>query len=171
MGQGIDLSMVATFITNNIHYVILVMTVLLLFSLVIFININMKLSYMNKRYKKLMTGMDGSNIERILMAHIDEVRELVKKVDELENENKRIDVIAKKSVQKVGVVRFSAFEGIGSDLSYAVAVLDYNNNGVVFSSIFGREDSRCYAKPIIDSRSTYLLTDEEKRAIEEAIKK
>lgn len=171
MGQGIDLSMVATFITNNIHYVILVMTVLLLFSLVIFININMKLSYMNKRYKKLMTGMDGSNIERILMAHIDEVRELVKKVDELENENKRINVIAKKSVQKVGVVRFSAFEGIGSDLSYAVAVLDYNNNGVVFSSIFGREDSRCYAKPIIDSKSTYLLTDEEKRAIEEAIKK
>jgi hypothetical protein len=171
MGQGIDFSMVATFITNNKHYVILVMTVLLLFSLVIFININMKLSYMNKRYKKLMTGMDGSNIERILMAHIDEVRELMKKVDELENENKRIDVIAKKSVQKVGVVRFSAFEGIGSDLSYAVAVLDYNNNGVVFSSIFGREDSRCYAKPIIDSRSTYLLTDEEKRAIEEAIKK
>jgi len=171
MGQGIDLSIVATFITNNIHYVILVMTVLLLFSLVVFININMKLSHMNKRYKKLMTGMDGSNIERILMAHIDEVRELVKKVDQLEAENKRMDILSKKAVQKVGVVRFSAFEGIGSDLSYAVAVLDYNNNGVVFSSIFGREDSRTYAKPIIDCKSTYLLTDEEKSAIEQAIKK
>lgn len=171
MGQGIDLSMVAIFINNNIHYVILIMTILLFFSLIVFININMKLSRMNKRYKKLMSGMDGSNIERILMGHIDEVRDLVKQVDALERENKRIDLMAKKSVQKVGIVRFSAFEGIGSDLSYAVAILDHYNNGVVFSSIFGREDSRTYAKPILDGKSTYLLTEEEKGAIEQALQK
>lgn len=169
--MDLNMMMVANFITQNVHYAIITMTILLFIALIVFININMKLSHMNKRYKKLMTGMDGSNIERLLMGHIDELRLAVKKVETLEEENKRIDAIALKSMQRVGVVRFSAFEGIGSDLSYAVAILDSKNNGVILSSIFGREDSRCYAKPIVNGTSTYQLTDEEKQAIEEAQKK
>ena len=58
---------------------------------------------------------------------------------------------------------------MGSDLSYAVALLDSNNNGVVLSSIFGREDSRSYVKPIEAGKSTYTLTDEEDEALRQAI--
>lgn len=166
-----DLSFITNFIINNVPYIILAMTVLLFVALVVFININMKLARMNKRYKKLMMGMEGCNIERILMGHIDEVRETVKKVEALAIENKKIDGLAKKAMQKIGVIRFSAFEGIGGDISFAIALLDYQNNGIVISSIFGREDCRCYAKPIINSESTYKLTDEEKAAIAEALKK
>lgn len=168
VGLGINF---VDFITNNLSYIILVILGLLVLSLVFFININLKLARMNKRYKKLMTGMDGCNIERILMGHIDEVRDVVKKTEMLEQDNKRIDLIVKKAVQRVGIVRFSAFEEIGSDLSYAIALLDYQNNGVVISSLFGREESRCYAKPIVNGTSTYMLTDEEKQALTEAMKK
>lgn len=168
VGLGINF---VDFITNNLSYIILVILGLLVLSLVFFININLKLARMNKRYKKLMTGMDGCNIERILMGHIDEVRDVVKKAEMLEQDNKRIDLIVKKAVQRVGIVRFSAFEEIGSDLSYAIALLDYQNNGVVISSLFGREESRCYAKPIVNGTSTYMLTDEEKQALTEAMKK
>lgn len=166
-----EISFITKFIINNIPYIILVMTALLFVSLIVFININMKLAKMNKRYKRLMTGMDGFNIERILMGHIDEVRETVRKVEALEAENKRIEQLAKNATQKIGIVRFSAFEGIGGDVSFAIALLDYQNNGIVLSSIFGREDSRCYAKPVINAESTYKLTDEEKMAIAEALKK
>ena len=76
-----------------------------------------------------------------------------------------------KAVQKVGVVRFSPFEEIGSDLSFAIALLDHHHNGVVLSSIFGRDESRCYAKPIKNGESNYVLTEEEKQALSEAMKK
>ena len=58
---------------------------------------------------------------------------------------------------------------MGSDLSYAVALLDAHNDGVVLSSIFGREDSRSYVKPIEAGKSTYILTAEEDEAIRQAI--
>jgi hypothetical protein len=69
------------------------------------------------------------------------------------------------------MVRFRAFEDMGSDLSYAVALLDAHNNGVVLSSIFGREDSRSYAKPIEDGKSSYPMTQEEEQALKEAMAK
>ena len=60
---------------------------------------------------------------------------------------------------------------MGSDLSYSVALLDSHNNGVVMSSIFGREDSRSYVKPIENGTSTYQLTAEEEQALREAMSK
>ncbi len=169
--MALYLATISNFIMQNVSFFILLLTILLMVALVVFININYKLARMNKRYKKLMTGMDGVNIERILMGHIDEVRAMVKRFEELEGENRRIDVMANNSIQKIGVIRFSAFENMGSDLSYAVAMLDNHNNGVVFSSLFAREDSRCYVKPIFDGQSTYVLTDEEKQAIHKAMGK
>lgn len=169
--MGLNMAVLATFITQNISFIVVGMIVLLLLALIIFININLKLSRMNKRYKKLMTGMDGANIERILMGHIDEVRAMVRKFEELESENRRLDVLVNNSLQRIGVVRYSAFADMGSDLSYAVALLDNHNNGVVFSSLFARDDSRCYAKPIIDGKSTYVLSKEEEQAIAQAMGK
>ena len=82
---------------------------------------------------------------------------------------RKIDALLKTAITKVGVVRFSAFQDMGSDLSYAVAMLDAHNNGVVFSSIFAREDSRSYVKPIENGKSSYTMTKEEEQALKHAI--
>ena len=84
-------------------------------------------------------------------------------------ENQRLDGILQTAITHVGVVRFRAFEDMGSDLSYAVALLDAHHNGVILSSIFGREDSRSYVKPIKDGQSSYTLSEEEKQALHEAM--
>jgi hypothetical protein len=68
------------------------------------------------------------------------------------------------------IVRFNAFEDTGSDLSFAVALLDADYNGVVLSSIFGRNESRTYAKPVVAGQSSYFLTNEEKEALDMARK-
>lgn len=60
---------------------------------------------------------------------------------------------------------------MGSDLSYAVALLDSHNDGVVLSSIFGREDSRSYVKPITNGSSSYTMTQEEEQALHDAMAK
>ena len=136
------------------------------------INLYYNLNYMKKRYKKMMTGVDdGANLERMLLGHIDETRSVAQENEKLKAENKRIDDLLKRALTRVSVVRFRAFEDMGSDLSYSVALLDSHNNGVVMSSIFGREDSRSYVKPIENGTSTYQLTAEEEQALREAMSK
>lgn len=155
-------------LTANLQYVIITLTALILVALVVFISINMKLAKLNRRYQKMMQGTDGGNLESILFQHIDTVKTATAKVDVLEQETKRLDSRLRNCIQKLGVVRFNAFEDTGSDLSFAVAILDSNDNGVVFSSIYSRSESRIYAKPVTGGQSTYFLTAEEKQAIADA---
>ena len=157
-------------IMNNLQYVLLGMTITILLALIIFININIKLAKMNKRYFKMMRGMEGTNIEQLLLSHIEEVKQAVRKVDRLSNDCQRLETISKECIQKVGIIRFNAFEDMGSDLSFAIALLNYENNGVVISSIYSRNECHTYAKPITSSNSSYFLTEEEKQALALAIK-
>ena len=69
----------------------------------------------------------------------------------------------KKSIQKVGIIRYNAYKDTGSDLSFTLALLDENNNGVVLNGIYSREMSNIYAKPIENGKSTYTLSDEEQK--------
>lgn len=156
------------FIMNNLQNIILCMTGLIFIALIVFININMRLAKLNSRYEKMMKGMDGANIEKLLLEHISEVRQAVAKVDDLSKECSNMQKVLQLCIQKVGIVRFNAFEDTGSDLSFAVALLDAQNNGFVISSIFGRNESRSYAKPIENGQSNYFLTDEEKQALRQA---
>ena len=81
----------------------------------------------------------------------------------------QLDDQIQRCVQKIGVVRYNAYKDSGSDLSFAVALLDENNNGVVFNGIYSREMSNIYAKPVFDGKSKYTITDEENQAIDKAI--
>ncbi|MDR3589264.1 MAG: DUF4446 family protein [Negativicutes bacterium] len=152
-------------INENLHYIILVMAGLILLALIIFIAINFKLAKLNRRYQKMMQGVHGENLERVLVGHIEEVRQAITQVNSLSKDVRRLDGILRGCVQRVGIVRFNAFEDTGSDLSFAVAMLDAENNGIVISSLFGRNDSRTYAKPIVNGESSYFLTTEEKQAL------
>lgn len=165
------LTQISNLIMQNLQYMLLGMTALILVALIIFININIKLTKLNRRYRKLMQGMDGANIERLLMQHIDEVRQAVQKVDQLTATCDNLTHVTRGCIQKVGVVRFNAFEDTGSDLSFALALLDQQDNGVVLSSIYGRNENRVYAKPIAKGQSSYFLTEEEKAALQQAQEK
>ncbi len=71
--------------------------------------------------------------------------------------------------EKVGIVRYNAFQDTGSDLSFALALLDEKNNGVVLNGIYSREMSNIYAKPVENGKSKYTISEEENLAIEKAI--
>jgi hypothetical protein len=78
------------------------------------------------------------------------------------------DAVAR-AVQRVGLVRFDAFEDLGGMLSFAVAMLDKEGSGVVLSSINGRNETRIYAKPIEHGASRINLSGEEEEAIRRAL--
>jgi len=155
----------------NMAWILIGVSVTLVLALIIFIRINSKLSRMLKKYDTLMRGMDGKNLEDVLFAHVRRVDDALVRVDALSDQCRRIEDIQEHCLQKVGTVRYSAFQDTGSDLSFSIAILDARNNGVIVSSLFGRDESRTYGKPIISGKSTYLLTDEEQKALEIAMNK
>ena len=143
-----------------------IIALLLLLVIVLFV----RLSSLRSLYEKMMRGEEsGQSMEKMLLGHIEETRRVAEENAKLREENARIDALLKTAITRVGVVRFSAFQDMGSDLSYAVAMLDAHNNGVVFSSIFAREDSRTYVKPVEGGQSKYTMTKEEQQAVKDAI--
>jgi len=74
------------------------------------------------------------------------------------------------SLQKIGIVRFNPFREVGGDQSFSIAILDANDSGVVITSLYTREESRIYGKPVKAGRSEYSLSGEERKAIEIAQK-
>ncbi|MDR3349843.1 MAG: DUF4446 family protein [Acidaminococcales bacterium] len=121
---------------------------------------------LSARYDALMRDVGGKSLEEMVLGRLEQVQKVQNDMALLNNRYWQMGEQLAKCVQKVSVVRFSAFDGTGSDLSFAIAFLDGKNDGVVFSSIYGRNEGRCYAKPVNQGQSTYALSDEEKRAIE-----
>lgn len=73
------------------------------------------------------------------------------------------------AVQRVGLVRFDAFEDMGGQLSFALAMLDADGSGVVLSSINGRRETRVYAKAIDRGESAVAITEEERESVRRAM--
>ena len=82
-----------------------------------------------------------------------------------------IELRLKQSAQHFGLIRFNPYADGGGDQSFALALLNEHRNGFVLSSLYHREGTRIYAKPIIGGEaSMYALSNEEKEAIEKALK-
>ncbi|NLP36947.1 MAG: DUF4446 family protein [Firmicutes bacterium] len=124
---------------------------------------------LNKRYRQFMTGSDGLNLETKLLILQDNVKELQRDFVVSESLLKELKLLLEHTFQGIGVVRFNAFRDTGGDLSFAIAFLDGRKNGVVVTGIYGREESRIYAKPLQEGNSIYPLTEEEKEAIKKAL--
>lgn len=131
----------------------------------------MKLHRLNALYRKMMLGADGQSIEQMMLGRIREIEELKQAVAELQTKQQNLSADSMNHIQRMGLIRFNAFDNTGSDLSFSLALTDATRNGFVLSGIYGREESRVYAKPIIDGESTYMLTKEEKQALQAAVKK
>jgi len=105
---------------------------------------------------------EPENLKEIL-AQFRELKENFERIsEELENLKKE----NKFNVQKIGIVRFNPFKEIGGNQSFSIALLDGNDNGIVITNLYTREGNRVYGKPIKDGKSEYLLSEEEKKAID-----
>ena len=149
----------------------LIITLLVLCILLIgFIILLVKLSSINKRYKTFINKLgNGENIEEDLENYMYRVERVEKQNAEIKGLIDSIDKNMANCIQKIGMVRYNAFKDTGSDLSFALAMLDENNNGVVLNGIYSREMSNIYAKPVENGVSKYTISEEEKQAIQMAI--
>ena len=97
------------------------------------------------------------------------IRELEENIENLSQGLQNVKKVAVSSLQKVGIVRYNPFNGVGGDQSFSIALLDSNSVGFVITSLYSREGTRVYAKPVENGTSGYQLSDEEKEAIGRAM--
>jgi hypothetical protein len=101
-----------------------------------------------------------------LLARIERIERAVRT---LHGTDKRQQLQIEAGVRRVGLLRYDAFEDVGGRLSFSCALLDEHGNGVVLTSINGRQETRVYAKPVQAGASSYNLSNEESEAIRQAM--
>lgn len=154
------------------QYSIIIMisaSVVIIISLLMNIIALSSISKLKKKYKKMMRGKDNVNIEALINKYLDDVEKVKENNDSLMNQYDTIMSKVDKSIQKTAIIRYKAFDDVGSDLSFSLALLDSENNGVVVTSIYGRSESVVYAKPIDNGISRYDISEEEKEVLESAM--
>lgn len=159
---------IINFLQTDTYLIILaVITIILMIS---FLIVLFKLNKLNKKYKNFMSKLgNGNNIEENLQNYMNRVEEVERQNGDILKYCNSLKQEMASCIQKVGLVRYNAFQDTGSDLSFALALLDEKNNGVVLNGIYSREMSNIYGKSVENGTSNYTISEEEKEAIEKAM--
>jgi hypothetical protein len=160
-----DLAAMNQWLAQNFVYFAAGTLFLLLILLIIFWRAVRRLN----RYHYLVSSDGAMSFEENLIKMAENLKQVQKRLTKLEDQYTANLLLEAKHVQNWSLVRFKAFENSGSDQSFALALLDAAGDGVVISSIFGREEARAYCKLIQQGKSIYPLSEEEKRAITQAL--
>lgn len=150
-------------------FIIMGLSVITLLLFIISIILFSSVKKLEKKYKKMMRGVNNKNLEKALNDNLDNIEKALSRSEKAINECKSISNELKGCVNKVAIMRYKAFEDVGSDLSFSIAILDSYNDGVIITGIYSRHDSTTYAKPIDKGISRYELSEEELHVLNEAI--
>lgn len=146
-----------------------VLTILFTATTALFLILNLQISRVLRTYRKLLHGVRGENIEEILHEYVERMSTMERRLQSLEAFIEDVHSASQQHLQGVGVVRFNAFEDTGGNQSFALALLNGKGDGVVLSSLYGREESRVYAKPVTGGLSEYALSEEERTAVKQGL--
>lgn len=128
-----------------------------------------KASALRKRLRQWSEIASGVDLEHVFTRTETAVHDLKDHLDLTEQSITAIEERLARKVSTPVLQRYNAFAEMGSDLSYSVAMLDDEGNGVVMTSIYGRDDSVTYGKPVESGDSVYQLTGEEQQVIRHAL--
>lgn len=150
-------------------YIIIAQAVLSLILVVVVIICIFKIRKLYRRYDVFMRGKDAETLEDVIMKQIDDITDL-KSQDRANKDSIRVaNKNSRASFQKFGMVKYNAFKGMGGNLSFALALLDYTNTGFVINSVHSREGCFLYLKEIERGETDTQLGPEEREALEQAL--
>ena len=121
-----------------------------------------------KRLKRFFLGKKASDLEETILSLEKDIAKLMLAKEKTEKELVTINTKLRKSIRGLETLRFNPFPDQGSNQSFAIGMLNEENDGLVISSLYSRERMSIFAKPIKNGKSQYELTTEEKEALEKA---
>ncbi|MFD0961764.1 DUF4446 family protein [Paenibacillus chungangensis] len=151
-----------------LHIVVIVLAGMMILVSIGLIVLGRRLKKLRRQYLTVMGNTGITNFESVIMelkskldGERERVSEITKQLDEIRGTLPQLK-------SKTGIHRYNAFGEGGSDLSFSIAIVNEEKDGVVFSGLHNRENTYVYAKPVNKGESSYPLTPEEHKAIEEA---
>jgi len=117
------------------------------------------------RLERITRGEDGDSLQGVLETHLGRVVSAQADVIDLGRRTERLEVEGRRAFQRIGLVRFNPFEDTGGNQSFALALLDAEEDGIVLSSLHSRGNTRIYAKAVAAGRPEAALSEEETEAL------
>ena len=150
-------------------YLILGLGVLTLILLIIVLVCIAKIRKLYRRYDIFMRGKDAETLEDDILDLIDDLEDL--RAEDRANKDiiKSVNKQLKNSYQKIGIVRYNAFKGMGGNLSFVIALLNNSNSGFVLNAVHSKEGCYLYLKTVEKGETEVILGSEEKEALEQAL--
>lgn len=157
------------FATANMELILIALGAIILLQFIFFIIVLVKTNKLEKRYRKMMRGVNNKNLEGLIVDYLEKIEDAKGSMDSVASRFGEFDDRLNRCIQKTAIKRYQAFDDVGADLSYSIALLDSENDGIIITGIYGRNESTSYAKPIDKGISRYDLSEEEEEVLEEAI--
>jgi hypothetical protein len=156
-------------LSDNLAITFGVLAVLVLLLLIGFLIQSARLGRAVRAYRDLVRDTEGGSLHDRLVGSAEQAVRASERMAQMEASFGTIDGRSRRSLQHIGLVRFNPFEDTGSDQSFAIALLDDERDGIVISSLHGRQNTRIFAKPVANGTSAHNLSDEESQAIRIAV--
>jgi hypothetical protein len=121
------------------------------------------------RYRELLRAPAGTDLSELVTAALAQSRQAELRTEELDRKACQLDQELGPCLQRLGITRFDAYESVGGEMSFSIALLDREGTGVLLTSLYGREDSRIYAKALVKGVAQGPLSDDERRAVAAAL--
>lgn len=152
------------FAGQYIGIIFVVLLGLLFFAIGISFGLRSRLNEMQKKYDFFTRGKEA-NIDEVLTDTLNELHKTQAELAELQEKHAKLYEQTQGCLQNVKMVRYDAFDAMGGELSYSLLLEDAKKNGIILTSIYGREESRNFAKDVKNGASSYVLADEEKELL------
>ena len=150
-------------------YILMIMLLLIILLFVLLISVNMKYNRLKSSYASFMRGRDGKNLEKSILEKFNELDVVTNIARQNRQDVKEIYRRLQDGYQKVGIVKYDAFNEMGGKLSFALTLLDGNNNGYIINAMHSREGCYTYIKEIVKGQSYIELAEEEAESLERAV--
>src|SRR5690606_11072199 len=147
---------------DYLHIILLVIAVVMILFIVLMINLFVRLSSLKRNYMKIINGTKVENLEGIIIKIHEEIKQLKSNQTKHNDWLQELQNTIKKMKSNIGFLRYNASEERGNDLSFSLAIVDEDRNGVVLTGLYSRDQTYVYAKPLSLGDSNYTLTTEEK---------
>lgn len=153
----------------DIAYLFLILLIFIVVLFVIIILQMKKLNRLQKRINKFMTGKDAKSLEKDIVGLYEDNKFLKINVDKNKKDIRTLYKNMEHAFQKIGLIKYDAFQQMGGKLSFSLALLDENNNGFILNSVHSTEGCYTYTKEIKSGECAISLGEEEQQALDMAI--
>ncbi|MDD7219589.1 MAG: DUF4446 family protein [Clostridia bacterium] len=149
--------------------IIIILLILIVFLLVRSISTNMRLSRLERKYKMFMKGSDAQSLEKVFVRKFAQIDRLYEAKEDHEHDILFIKKNLDHMFSKYGVEKYDAFDDVGGKLSFALALLDKDNTGLILNAVHSRDNCFLYLKEIVKGESYVMLSQEEVEALRKAV--